>query len=92
MRAGTIADRRRDFSAALAPALDKLSHVERQKIEALTHLLYSASAWEVLKDYGGLDGTQAGEAASWALELILSAINSGGTAADAPIAAKGDIR
>lgn len=92
MRAGTIADRRRDFSAALAPALDTLSHVERQKIEALAHLLYSASAWEVLKDYGGLDGTQAGEAASWALELILSAINSGETAADATIAAKGDTR
>tara|TARA_R110002020_G_scaffold52584_3_gene147584 strand:+ start:88 stop:723 length:636 start_codon:yes stop_codon:yes gene_type:complete len=92
MRAGTIADRRRDFSAALAPALDTLLHVERQKIEALAHLLYSASAWEVLKDYGGLDGTQAGEAASWALELILSAINSGETAADATIAAKGDTR
>lgn len=92
MRAGTIADRRRDFSAALARALSNLSHVERQKIEALAHLLYSASAWEVLKDYGGLDGTQAGEAASWALELILSAINSGETAADVTIAAKGDTR
>ena len=92
MRAGTIADRRRDFSAALAPAFGKLSHMERQKIEALAHLLYSASAWEVLKDYGGLDGAQAGEAASWALELILSAINSGTTAADATIAAKGDKR
>lgn len=92
MRAGTIADRRREFSAALAPVLDKLSDVERRKIEALAHLLYSASAWEVLKDYGGLDGTQAGEAASWALELILSAISSGETAADATIAAKGDTR
>lgn len=92
MRAGVIADRRRNFSAALAPALDKLSQGERRKIEALAHLLYSASAWEVLKDYGGLDGTQAGEAASWALELILSAINLGETAADATIAAKGDAR
>ncbi|TBB81087.1 TetR/AcrR family transcriptional regulator [Rhizobium ruizarguesonis] len=92
MRAGTIADRRRDFSAALAPALDKSSKWERQKIEALAHLLYSASAWEVLKDYGGLDGTQAGEAASWALELILSAITSSETAADTTIAAKGDKR
>jgi AcrR family transcriptional regulator len=92
MRAGTIADRRRDFSAALAPALDKLSEAERRKVEALAHLLYSASAWEVLKDYGGLDGTQAGETASWALELILSAISSGETAADATIAAKGDMR
>lgn len=92
MRAGTIADRRRNFSTALSPALAKLSPVERNKIEALAHLLYSASAWEVLKDYGGLDGAQAGEAASWALELILSGIDSGETAADATIAAKGDTR
>ncbi len=92
MRAGTVADRRRDFSAALAPALETLSPKDRRKIEALAHLLYSASAWEVLKDYGGLDGTQAGEAASWAVDLILSAVSSGGTAADPTIAAKGDTR
>jgi AcrR family transcriptional regulator len=92
MRAGTIVERRRDFSAALAPALETLPNPERQKIEALAHLLYSASAWEALKDYSGLDGTQAGEAASWALELILSAISLGETAADATIAAKGDTR
>jgi len=92
MRAGTIVDRRRNFSVALAPALDTLSETERRKVEALAHLLYSASAWEVLKDYGGLDGTEAGEAASWALELILSAINSGETVADATIAARGDTR
>jgi AcrR family transcriptional regulator len=92
MRAGTIVERRQDFSAALAPQLEALPNAQRQKIEALAHLLYSASAWEVLKDYGGLDGTQAGEAASWALELILSAISSGETAADANIAAKGDRR
>ena len=59
---------------------------------ALAHLLYSASAWEVLKDYGGLDGAQAGETASWALELILSAIGPRETPADATIATKGDRR
>jgi hypothetical protein len=46
----------------------------------------------VLKDYGGLDGTQAGETASWALVLILSAVGSGESPADATIAAKGDTR
>lgn len=92
MRAGTIEDRRKNFSAALAPILEEAPPAQRQKIEALAHLLYSASAWEILKDYGGLDGTQAGETASWALELILSAISSSGTAADTTIAAKGDTR
>ncbi len=92
MRAGTIPDRRREFSAALAPALDKLPAEERPKIEALAHLLYSASAWEVLRDYGGLDGSEAGEAASWALELILSAATTGDHAGDPTIADKGDTR
>lgn len=90
MRAGTIPDRRREFSAALAPALENAPPSERPKIEALAHLLYSASAWEVLKDYGGLDGTEAGEAASWALELILSAAVSGDAAGDPTIADEGD--
>lgn len=89
MRARTIAVRRKNFSEALGPALAGQAPEHAQRVEALAHLLYSASAWEVLKDYGGLDGTQAGEAASWALELILSAVSSAETAADAKIAAKG---
>lgn len=92
MRARTIAVRRKNFSEALGPALAGLPPEQAQRVQALAHLLYSASAWEVLKDYGGLDGTQAGETASWALELILSAVRSGETAADATIAAKGVMR
>ena len=77
MRAGMVGARRLHFAGALAPALSYLSPAEARKVEALAHLLYSASAWEVLKDYGGLTGAQAGEAASWALETILSAVASG---------------
>ncbi|MGK9264834.1 TetR/AcrR family transcriptional regulator [Sinorhizobium meliloti] len=88
MRLGTVSDRRKYFSAGLAPVLSALTPERARKVEALAHLLYSASAWEVLKDYGGLDGTQAGETASWALELILSAVSSGEIPADATIAAK----
>ncbi|WP_138470065.1 TetR/AcrR family transcriptional regulator [Poseidonocella sp. HB161398] len=82
MRAATVGTRRARFAAALAPALAALPPEEARKVEALAHLLYSASAWEVLKDYGGLSGAQAGETASWALEVILSAVTSGATAAD----------
>ncbi|MER8577085.1 TetR/AcrR family transcriptional regulator, partial [Mesorhizobium sp. M1338] len=74
MRMGTVLDRRRHFAHALNAATAKLPAAETRRIEALAHLLFSASAWEVLKDYGGLDGAQAGETASWALELILSAV------------------
>ena len=77
MRAGMIPARRLRFAGALATILENLPPAEARKVEALAHLLYSASAWEVLKDYGGLDGAQAGETASWALETILSAVASG---------------
>lgn len=92
MRQGTVPARRKNFSAALAPALAALPPERARSVEALAHLLYSASAWEVLKDYGGLDGTQAGETASWALDLILSAVGKGVTPADQTIATKGDRR
>jgi len=77
MRAGMVSARRLRFAGALAPVLANLPPVEARRVEALAHLLYSASAWEVLKDYGGLTGAQAGETASWALETILSAVASG---------------
>ncbi|MBD9448119.1 MULTISPECIES: helix-turn-helix domain-containing protein [unclassified Rhizobium] len=77
MRSGMVPARRLRFGRALAPVLATLPPNEAQRVEALAHLLYSASAWEVLKDYGGLTGAQAGEAASWALDTILSAVASG---------------
>lgn len=82
MRAGTVPGRRAVFAQAMAPGLAGLAPDEARKVEALAHLLYSASAWEVLKDYGGFSGAQAGEAASWALKVILSAVTPGGSPAD----------
>jgi Bacterial regulatory proteins, tetR family len=88
MRMGMVATRRLRFAGALAPVLSTLPPAEALRVEALAHLLYSASAWEVLKDYGGLTGAQAGETASWALDTILSAVASGSVAADASSTAK----
>lgn len=82
MRAATVEGRRVLFAQALAPVVASLDAADARKVEALAHLLYSAPAWEVLKDYGGLSGAQAGETASWALEVILSAVTSGGSLAD----------
>ena len=82
MRAGTVERRRENFERALAPVCDGLPPETAARITAVAHLLYSASAWEVLKDYGGLSGAQAGETASWALEVILSAVTRGEDCAD----------
>lgn len=82
MRALTLPARRAAFAASLAPATRHLAPADKARIEALAHLLYSASAWEVLKDYGGLTGAEAGEAAAWALEALLSAAASAAPAAD----------
>ncbi len=84
MRLDTVTGRRALFAGALEPVLCQLSPAKARKVEALAHLLFSAPAWEVLKDYGGLTGAQAGEAASWALELILSAVDPGHAEADVP--------
>lgn len=84
MRLATVADRRACFAAALAPVTASLPPAEARRVEALAHLLFSASAWEVLKDYGGLSGAQAGETASWALRVILSAVAPGSAFADVP--------
>ncbi len=83
LRMGSVPSRRATFGAALAPAIASCSPDDARKAEAIAHLLYSAPAWEVLKDYGGLTGDEAGETASWALKVILSAITSGSHSADA---------
>lgn len=83
MRERTTAARREAFARALVPLLEGRPEAERRRVTALAHLLYSAPAWEVMKDFGGLTGAEAGEAASWALELILSAITRDDTDADA---------
>ena len=89
MRIATVTARRAAFADCLAEVTAGLLPAERARVEALAHLLYSAPAWEVLKDYGGLTGDQAGEAAAWALEVILSAITPGNaTLADASPADK----
>jgi AcrR family transcriptional regulator len=82
MRARATLARREAFDRALASALEGRHEAECRRATALAHLLYSAPAWEVMKDFGGLTGPEAGEAASWALELILSAVSRANSHAD----------
>ena len=82
MRHGMLPERRAAFAALLDRHASALAPDRRAEVLALIHLLYSAPAWEVLKDYGGLTGEEAGRAAAWALSLILSAVGEGTTEAD----------
>lgn len=74
MRLRAVPARRAAFHACLAEELKQISAEEAEKIEALAHLLYSAGAWETLKDYAGMDGETAGEAASWAIKTLVDAV------------------
>ncbi|MBW8300174.1 MAG: TetR/AcrR family transcriptional regulator [Hydrogenophaga sp.] len=74
MRLRAVPARRAAFHACLADELKQISAKEAEKIEALAHLLYSAGAWETLKDYAGMDGETAGEAASWAIKTLVDAV------------------
>ncbi|MFN6954655.1 MAG: cupin domain-containing protein [Acetobacteraceae bacterium] len=71
MRSSRIGIRRDAFAAALAPATGRLPAEDAARIQALAHLLYSAAAWETLKDYAGLSGKAAGETVAWAFRRLL---------------------
>ncbi|MBO3759752.1 TetR/AcrR family transcriptional regulator [Ciceribacter sp. L1K22] len=72
MRLRSVDARRAAFHDCLKDRIEGASAEDAAKIEALVHLLYSASAWETLKDYAGIDGQKAGEAASWAIETLIN--------------------
>jgi len=73
MRTRSITARRNAFRTCLEETLAKVNPSKVAMAEAIVHLLYSASAWEILKDYAGLSGEEAGEAASWAIRTLLAA-------------------
>ncbi|NKF31230.1 TetR/AcrR family transcriptional regulator, partial [Pseudomonas sp. BGM005] len=64
---------RKAFKECFGAADMESASENRKRAEALFHLLYSAGAWDILKDYAGLTGQEAGEAASWAMQVILKA-------------------
>ena len=76
MRMAAVAPRRRAFREALSEATRGASAAERRRLEAVVHALYSASAWEAMRDYAGETGGQAGDAASWALAILVDAVRS----------------
>lgn len=74
MRLAAVPARRDAFRAALREATQGASATDRRRLEAIAHVLYSASAWETMRDYAGITGPQAGDAASWALGVLVDAV------------------
>lgn len=74
MRLAAADARRKAFRAALSEVTQDVSAADRRRLEAVAHVLYSAAAWETMRDYAALTGAQAGDAASWALSVLAGAM------------------
>ncbi|MGH3670935.1 MAG: hypothetical protein ACRDSH_09895, partial [Pseudonocardiaceae bacterium] len=74
-RSARLAGNARRQEAALAvvhheaPGLDEVSS---RRVAAAVHLLTTAGAWQSLRDYWDMDGTEAAEAAALAIRLLLA--------------------
>lgn len=79
MRLAAVPARREAFRTALRDATRGASAADRRRLEAVAHALYSAAAWESMRDYAGVTGAQAGDAAAWALEILTDAVRTGRT-------------
>lgn len=77
MRLGVVDRRREAFQLALREATRGASAADKRRLEAVAHALYSAAAWETMREYAGVDGKQAGDAASWALAVLCNAVREG---------------
>lgn len=61
------------FRSSLKPLMERLDPLRARQLEAVVQLLFSATAWMTMKDYWGLNGREAGEAAAWAIGALLEA-------------------
>jgi AcrR family transcriptional regulator len=66
-------ERQAAFRAATAGATQCLPKREAEWIVATVQLLYSASAWQSMKDYWGFSGEEAGKACALAIDVLLEA-------------------
>ncbi|MBL4929494.1 Rrf2 family transcriptional regulator [Fuscibacter oryzae] len=88
MRQEAVPARRQSFARIVDAGLHDLSATQRHEFQALAHLLFSATAWETLKDYAGLSGQDAGKTVSRALTLLMTALRS--ESRGATLTAKGE--
>ncbi len=70
IRARTRRRRFKTFEKALQELTRDLEPAERQRAVAVIYLLVSAPAWQAMRDQSGLDGSEAGRAAAWAVRVL----------------------
>ncbi|MFO1038043.1 MAG: helix-turn-helix domain-containing protein [Geminicoccaceae bacterium] len=73
MRMRRVGERRAAFERSLGEVAVGLPAEDARRLTAAVHVLYSAPAWQVMRDVAGLTGAEAGEAASWAIRTLLAA-------------------
>lgn len=74
MRLRAAPERQAAFRRSVADATQGLDPARTEQAVAVIQLLYSAPAWQALKEYWQLDGREAGEAVSWAIGTLLDAL------------------
>ena len=73
---------------SLAHILDDLPGPHQRRLLAVCLAIYSAPFWQLLRDRGELTGDEPGEAAAWALMVVLDAAKAGTLQARTQKAAK----
>jgi AcrR family transcriptional regulator len=74
MRLRQAVERRKAFTHCLQAATAGLPPERVRQAQAVIHLLYSAAAWQTMKDFAEMTGPEAGSAASWAIATLLDAL------------------
>jgi AcrR family transcriptional regulator len=70
LRKRTRRTRQRQFERAMSELTAELEPEERSRVLAVIYLLVSAPGWEAMREQWGLDGTEAGWAAAWAVRVL----------------------
>lgn len=75
MRLAALPVRREKFRQSVSEGASDAVPADRRSLEAIAHLLYSATAWETLRDYCGLNGREAGKTVAWAMKTLRDAVS-----------------
>ncbi len=73
MRLRANAERQAAFEKSLAGIAADLPPERAKQLLASVQLMFSATAWQTMKDYWGLSGKDAGKATAWAIGALLDA-------------------
>lgn len=73
MRLQANAERQAAFEKSLAGITADLPPDRAKEFLASVQLMFSATAWQTMKDYWGLTGEEAGKATEWAIRALLDA-------------------